>query len=99
MHYLPFEKQKLILKKCNDNLNEKGIIVIKDADASLDNKHRMTEITEFISTKFSFNKVDSTNLFFFNLNLLESFSKENNLEFEILKQSKTTSNRVILLKK
>ena len=99
LHYLTKEDQLHFLEKCNQSLNEKGIIVIRDGITDLSKRHSITKITELFSTKiFKFNKKEN-NFHFFSSDFIKSFALKSNLNFEMKEQSKKTSNVLFILRK
>lgn len=57
LHYMPKDIQISVLQKCFDNVSENGMIIVRDADADLEKRTKITKATEIQSTKiFKFNK-------------------------------------------
>ncbi|WP_027419519.1 trifunctional MMPL family transporter/lysophospholipid acyltransferase/class I SAM-dependent methyltransferase [Crocinitomix catalasitica] len=99
LHYLPAEDHKSVLKNCLKGLNEGGVLIVRDGVKDLENRHKKTELTEKFSTKIlKFNKTENQ-LSFFSKELIFNFAKENDLNCEIVEQSKSTSNILFILKK
>ncbi len=99
LHYLPENLQTHILETCAENLNENGILFIRDGISDDLNHHKNTERTEFFSTKlFGFNKTTSE-LNFFSSDFVKSFAQKHGLSFEMESHSKTTSNHLFILRK
>jgi len=99
LHYFSEEKQFQLLKKCVSNLNEKGIILIRDGITDFKEKHKNTELSEKLSTKFfAFNKKEEAFHFFSSKNIY-TFAQENGFTCELIQHSKKTSNVLFILKK
>ncbi len=92
LHYLLPEKQQVLLEKCRLSLTPNGKLIIRDGLKDLNKKHKGTELTEIFSTKvFSFNKTDNQ-LHFISKSLLEDFAIHQNLNLQIIDDTKFTSN-------
>jgi 1-acyl-sn-glycerol-3-phosphate acyltransferase len=98
LHYLPKVKQELLLVKCMNNLNNGGMILMRDADASLKARHKGTRYTEFISTKFGFNKTQNK-LEFVTFDFIESIVNQNNFQLTRIDNTKLTSNITYVIKR
>jgi len=96
LHYLPVEKQAVLIKNCTDKLNSNGSIIIRDGDSQLKNQHLGTRLSEFVSTHIGFNRADSK-LSFFSSNFVKEVAKKNGMDIEIIDNSKLTSNRIYIL--
>jgi len=101
LHYFPVKDQLDLLNKCIENLNESGIIVIRDANTDLKRGHKRVRVTEFFSTKSGFNKtLDSTRqLFFTSADTIISVAREKGLSFEEIDNKSITSNTIYILSK
>lgn len=102
LHYMPEDEQEYAIKQSVASLNEGGMIIIRDADTSLEKKHRGTQFSEWQSTKLlGFNKTkdDNKQLFFGSakdrISLLESLG----LKVELIDNTKMNSNVVIIGRK
>ncbi len=102
LHYLPKEGQETVVNHCIQNLNDGGMIIIRDANTNLKERHKGTKFSEFLSTKIvGFNKTkdNSKQLYFLSSDdILGMFSKHN-MEVEIVDQTKLTSNVVYIIRK
>ena len=99
LHYISEQNQKQVLQKCADALNENGMILIRDGITDLNHRHKNTKLTEFFSTKIvRFNK-NKNELHFFNSAFIKSFAEQNKMSYEMLEQSRKTSNVLFVLKK
>ncbi|HSW61061.1 MAG TPA: 1-acyl-sn-glycerol-3-phosphate acyltransferase, partial [bacterium] len=98
LHYLLVEEQSALIEKCAVKLNENGMIIIRDADSGMSEKHENTVVTEKFSTGLKFNQAD-TGLNFISRAAIEKAAVSAGLSFEVVKHQKKTSNVVYLLKK
>ena len=99
LHYLSSENQKALLEKCALNLNDDGVIIIRDVNQDLKYRSYGTKITELISTTFSFNKANFSDLKFDIKENMQEITEKYNLDMEITDNSTYTSNVYYLLKK
>lgn len=102
LHYFPKEDQELVINKCVENLNDNGMIVIRDANTNLKKRHKGTAFSEFMSTKIiGFNKTkdESKELYFISSDEIFEMFKKHNMEVEIVDQTKLTSNVVYIIRK
>ncbi|MCC7029832.1 MAG: methyltransferase domain-containing protein, partial [Chitinophagaceae bacterium] len=94
LHYLLPEKQLALLQKCKASLAEKGLLIVRDGVKDLNKKHQGTVLTEIFSTRiFGFNKTKNE-LHFISKQLLENFAEENQLNMQLIDDTKFTSNIV-----
>mgnify|MGYP003636591998 FL=1 len=99
LHYFSKEKQLQLLEKSALNLNQKGIILIRDGITDFKEKHKKTKLTELLSTKiFSFNKKEE-NFHFFSSDDIKTFAKKHTLTFQMEEHSNKTSNVLFILRK
>ena len=99
LHYLKKEEQTSVLTTCTEKLNSKGLIIIRDGITDLKDRHKTTKLTEWLSTKLiGFNK-KANELHFFSSDFIKEFAQKNNLSFEMIEQSKNTSNVLFILRK
>tara|TARA_B100000795_G_scaffold85940_1_gene62475 strand:- start:14126 stop:17854 length:3729 start_codon:yes stop_codon:yes gene_type:complete len=98
LHYLDEKSQLSVLINCFKNLNENGLILIREGEK--DNKnHIFTKFTELLSTKiFRFNKTDNK-LSFISSSHLNDLAKQFSFKIEEFKHSKITSNKLFILRK
>ncbi|HNZ42671.1 MAG TPA: MMPL family transporter [Bacteroidales bacterium] len=99
LHYLTPENQFGILHQCVDRLNAGGIILIRDANKDSERQHRKTRWTEFMSTNFGFNKTANDKLHFFSAARLADIAASLNVNVQIIKNPRITSNTLYLIKK
>ncbi len=99
LHYFSPERQLSVLSKAYQQLNEGGSIVIRDADTELKERTKYTYLTEFFSIRLlGFNKMDYE-LSFFSSSNIKKFARDNNMNFEMVDNSKYTSNLTYILRK
>lgn len=92
LHYLEPEQQERVLEKCVESLLPGGMLLVRDGDSGLKEKHKGTKLTEFFSTKvFSFNKT-ANGLHFLSGKTIEAFAKKHQLDLERIDSTKYTSN-------
>lgn len=101
LHYFPVEDQISLLNKCLDNLNESGIILIRDANTDLKKRHTGVRVTEFFSTKFGFNKTqdDTMRLFFTSADTIISVAQKKGFSVKVIDNKKITSNNIYILER
>ncbi|MDR2358867.1 MAG: 1-acyl-sn-glycerol-3-phosphate acyltransferase [Prevotellaceae bacterium] len=97
LHYLPEEKQYDVLRRCVQQLNPGGKIIIRDGDKDKGKKHVLTKLSEFFSVKLvKFNKADGA-LHFMAASGLEAFAQRHNLSFSTVENSKYSSNSIYVV--
>ncbi len=101
LHYLAPEKQVALLRKCFANLNPGGCILIREANSDLPERHKMSRMTEFISTHIGFNKTSTKEkrLYFTSAIEIQSMAAEFGLSVDIYDNKKITSNNLFVLRK
>lgn len=98
LHYLRPDEQKLVVEKCISSLNPGGIIIIRDGNKDLEERHKGTRLTEFFSTRFvGFNKTAGNGLSFLSGRLIQEIAKKQNMECRVIDNTKFTSNMVFVL--
>jgi uncharacterized protein len=98
LHYMPPEKQELLLSSCIGKLSKNGSIIIRDADKDLSKRHLGTRYTEFFSTRFGYNKSAGKKLHFFSGKMISSFAEKHNMVMEVSDTTRLTSNILYILK-
>ena len=100
LHYLKEESQAILIRKCLDNLNDGGILVIRDGNSELEERHKGTKLTEFFSTKLiGFNKVTIDKLCFTSKEKILSIVSDYPVTVEILDNTQYTSNIIFIIRK
>jgi 2-polyprenyl-3-methyl-5-hydroxy-6-metoxy-1,4-benzoquinol methylase len=98
LHYLQPEKQVLLLEQCMDRLNPGGVLVIRDGDRDLKERHKGTRRTEFFSTRlFGFNKTVHKKLFFLSGDSIREIATRKNMTCRTIDPSKYTSNLIFVI--
>ncbi len=98
LHYVTEEKQEMLLEKCIRNLNQGGLILIRDADKDLQKRHKGTMLTEFFSTRLGFNKTANHKLYFFPGRKIEKMAEKHKLKIEKIDTGRLTSNILYILR-
>jgi 1-acyl-sn-glycerol-3-phosphate acyltransferase len=99
LHYIPKKAQNQLIKNCLDNLNEDGLLIIRDGDSDLKDRHEGTVWTERFSTQiFGFNKTKSEALTFLSGKDIEAIANEYGLVVERLDLTQKTSNIIFVIK-
>lgn len=98
LHYLPYDKQEILLQNCLTKMSEGGMIVMRDGDTD-NEKHSTTRLTEYFSTEFfRFNKTDGK-LHFLSTSRVKAFAQKHNLSVEIHCLEHNTSNTIYILRR
>ena len=98
LHYMPKDLQIKVLNKCLDNVAANGMIIVRDADADLEKRTKVTKATEIQSTKiFKFNKT-KYKLSFISGRVICETAKLKGFSCERIDNTKHTSNITYLLK-
>ncbi len=97
LHYVDEEKQEQILKNAISRLSDKGMIVVRDGDASQKGLHDKIKKTEVWSTKIiKFNKT-STQLCFVTAEWMSQFAERNDMTIKTRRCDKDSSETLYLL--
>jgi 2-polyprenyl-3-methyl-5-hydroxy-6-metoxy-1,4-benzoquinol methylase len=100
LHYLQPDEQKLIIERCIEHLNENGVIIIRDGNKDLEERHKGTKLTELFSTKLiGFNKTSGSGLSFLSGKTIHAIAEANGMNCEELDNTKLTSNVIFVIKK
>jgi len=99
LHYLKYAEQEILLNNCVNNLDDGGLIIIRDANRNLQSNHLLTRLTEYLSIGLKFNKNKNENLYFISEDFILNTAKKNNLDVQIRSKAKYTSNQMFILKK
>jgi 1-acyl-sn-glycerol-3-phosphate acyltransferase len=99
LHYLLPEHQNILLEKCYEALNDKGILIIRDGVSELQDRIKGTKRTEFWSTRLmGFNKAENE-LHYISRTTIEDFAAKHRMNTEVLDMSRFTANLVFILRK
>ena len=100
LHYLDADAQKKLVQKCCYGLKEDGVLLIRDANSDIKNRHFYTKLSEFFSTKLiGFNKTSGKGLSFFSEKMVREVAVANNMSCVNTESSKYTSNIMYVLKR
>jgi 2-polyprenyl-3-methyl-5-hydroxy-6-metoxy-1,4-benzoquinol methylase len=98
LHYLEQPQQEDLLNRSVSALNPGGLLIVRDGDLDL-KKHSVTVLSELFSIKLlRFNKSVNT-LNFVSGEKLKQWAKNSNLEIEVIKSQKHTSNVIFAIRK
>jgi hypothetical protein len=82
-----------------DALNTGGILLVREGNADLKERHKGTELTEFFSVKlFKFNK-STHSLNFLSGERIKAIAKKRGMTVEIDDNAKFTSNVIFVIRK
>jgi len=99
LHYLPFDLQEKLVENCMKAINPDGMVIIRDGDSTKKEKHGITKLTEFFSTKIlRFNKTEGK-LFFTSFEKIKVIADKNGFCVEMLENDRFTSNTIFVLRK
>ena len=99
LHYLPYNAQENLLMRAIDALNEDGILLIREGNADLKERHKGTELTELFSVKIlKFNKSVSS-LNFLSGETIRRIANSKAISVEVNDDAKYTSNVIFVLRK
>ena len=97
LHYLPPEKQEILVQRSMEAIRPGGILIIRDGDRDLEKRHKITRMTEFLSTRFfSFNKTSGP-LHFFSGNTIHDLARRHDMDCRILDATSRTSNLIFII--
>lgn len=99
LHYMPEDKQVELITRCMSNLSDGGMIIIRDANKDLSERHFYTKLSEILSTRIKFNKVKYDKMFFVSRTLILSTAENNGFSCTIHDRSKKTSNEIYILRR
>ncbi|MBW7890045.1 MAG: 1-acyl-sn-glycerol-3-phosphate acyltransferase, partial [Chitinophagaceae bacterium] len=98
LHYLTPEQQSSLIEKCLLSLNENGVLLIRDGDKDLQEKHKGTELTEFFSTRLlHFNKTAETGLSFLSGSMITELADRHGFTCKRIDETKYTSNVIFVI--
>ncbi len=96
LHYLTPSKQFDLLNRCLSSLNEQGMIIIRDGDADLQERHTGTKLTEIFSIGTGFNKAAQEPSYISGKEI-EKWAFKNSLNLQKIDHTKHTSNIIFVL--
>ncbi|MEI7499424.1 MAG: MMPL family transporter [Bacteroidota bacterium] len=100
LHYLSPARQESLLRNCFSNLNPGGTILIREANSELENRHKKSQLTEFLSTRIGFNKTQTSEkqLYFTSAEKIRKMAEESGMSMEVIDNKKVTSNNLYVLR-
>ncbi len=99
LHYLEYSEQEILLGRCMDALNEGGVLLVREGNADLKERHKGTELTEFFSVKLlKFNK-STRSLNFLSGESIKGIANKRGMTVEIDDNAKFTSNVIFVIRK
>ncbi len=99
LHYLKPEAQESLLINCFGALNAGGILIIRDGNADLKDRHKGTKLTEFFSVKLlKFNKSEN-DLNFVSGKKIKEVAAQHGLKVTEQDDAKFTSNVIFVVRK
>ncbi len=100
LHYIPEKEQIRILEKCFKKLKPNGKIIVRDANADMKLRTKVTKLTELFSTRLlRFNKITYNNLCFISGQKIINLAHNHGFNVEILDNTKYTSNLIYLIER
>jgi len=101
LHYFPENEQERLIVRCIGKLEEDGLLIIRDADRQMGRKHFGTRLSEFFSTNLGFNQTrnEKKELYFTSKEKIMKILAGNNMQVEIVDETKMTSNITFIAKK
>lgn len=99
LHYIPYESQVTLLKRCSRLLKAGGCLIVRDGDSSNTGKHRVTLLTELLSTRvFKFNRTEAP-LCFTSGRKIRAMAADCGLLVEEVPNDRFTSNEIYIMRK
>ncbi len=99
LHYLTEEDQTRLIRQCLENLNQEGVLIIRDGNSEMQQRHQGTKLTEFFSTKlFGFNKVTVDKLYFTSSQKIIATVTNYPVSVETLDNTQFTSNIIFIIR-
>jgi O-methyltransferase involved in polyketide biosynthesis len=98
LHYLPPEKQQLLLERVYAGLSANGKLIIRDGNRDLAQRHLGTRLTEWFSTNIGFNKTQNA-LHYISGSQLTSWAEDKGLSVEVIDNTRLSSNLIYCFSK
>lgn len=99
LHYMSEEHQNLLIHRCVDALAPDGFIIIRDGNTEEQQRHRVTKLTEVLSTQIiKFNKTEEK-LCFVSESRMRQIADDCGMTVESLQNDKYTSNTIYIFRK
>jgi 1-acyl-sn-glycerol-3-phosphate acyltransferase len=99
LHYFPVELQDRLIEQCLEKLSDDGVLLIRDGNSDIEDRHKGTKLTEFFSIKvLKFNK-SVHQLSYISGKHLQAICRRKNIDVEIVDNAKLTSNTYYIIRK
>lgn len=99
LHYMSYEQQRALLLKCATLLRPQGMMIIRDGNRAETSKHRLTRLTELLSTRvFNFNRTTGE-LHFTTEAQLREIAESCGMNVEVIPNDRYTSNTIYIFRK
>ena len=99
LHYVDIDSQKQILVRAFESLNEGGMVIVRDGDASIKDGHEKIKQTEVWSTRIiKFNKT-SESLCFVSSDWMRTLAVENGMDIKVRRCDNDSSETLYILTK
>lgn len=99
LHYMDYEAQEQILESCIRNLLPGGMIIVRDGNADNARSHKVTRLTELLSTRLlGFNKTEN-DLFFPSHEQFSRLAVRHAMQIEQRANDRFTSNTIYILRR
>ena len=100
LHYLTYDAQEILVRKCIAALRKDGILIIRDGDNRIKGGHRWTRWSEKWSFGMGFNRSADGKIYFFDFNKLEEMVRElGGTSISCIRESSVTSNALVIIRK
>jgi 1-acyl-sn-glycerol-3-phosphate acyltransferase len=98
LHYLQPQEQEALIAKCCAHINPDGMVIIRDGNEELAERHKGTRLSEFFSTRVvGFNKTAGEKLSFLSASFVHRMADENGFSCREIDNTRLTSNIVFIL--
>jgi uncharacterized protein len=100
LHYLQADEQEKLVAECMRQLNPGGVIIVRDGDADMEQRHKGTRLSELFSTRIiGFNKTKDKPLSFFSASRLEQIVLKHGGTIRKIDNTRYTSNVIFIIEK
>ncbi len=99
LHYLLISDQERLLEKCVSQMNEGGMVIVRDGDSNNKEDHRVTRLSEWFSIKLiGFNKASQSPCFT-NRDQFEKWAAKMGCSLQVERNDRITSNTIYIFKR
>lgn len=96
LHYVDYSYQQKIIESCIERMSQQGVLIVRDGDSSIKDRHESTKNSEKWSTKIlKFNKTDGE-LCFLSRDMLIGIANKKSMNIEIVENHSSTSNTMFI---